>query len=286
MRTPAVLLAAVLAAVAVVASCGEREAAGTRARAGKAKVLATVNGTPITEKDLDHRARRAAGGAPGHDPSGNVLQTLVREELIAQRAVQLGLHEEPGFREKLEELEAQVRAFERQELAALYRVYVRNQAVPTEAEARAWFEKNATFVRTRFHVLQILRKGEQAEIARDREDVRGGTPFEQVAARRFQGLPEGPRPPWDLGEMSWHQVPRPWRGILDRLEPGQVSDVIAGEGGRFWVIKLAGRRVDPAVSFEGEKERIVEDLRQQRTAELYDAWLAELKAKAEIVYAK
>jgi peptidyl-prolyl cis-trans isomerase C len=286
LKTPPVLLAALLAVAAVVLSCGDREATGARAHAGKAKVLATVNGKPITEKDLDQRARRSPGGAPGHDPSGNVLQTVVREELIAQRAVQLGLHEEPGFREKLEQLEAQVRAFERQELAALYRVYVRNQAVPTEAEARAWFEQNAAFVRTRFHVLQILRKGEQAEIARDREDVKGGTPFEQVAARRFQALPEGPRPPWDLGEMSWHQVPRPWRGIVDRLEPGQVSEVIQGEGGRSWVIKLAGRRTEPAVSFDTERERIVEDLRQQKAIELYEALLAELKAKAQIVYAR
>lgn len=285
MRTPAPLAAVLsLASVAALASCGRPV---PPAAPGAGRAVATVNGASITEADLDQRTKRIPNaGAPGHDVSANVLQTLVREELIAQKAVELGLDREPGYREQLEQMEAQLRAFKRQQLAVLYRAWVQSHATPTEADARAWFDANADLVRTRLHVLQIMRRGEPAELQRDREELRAGAPFEKVAARRFPGLPASVKAPWDLGEMAWNQIPPAWRGVVDRLEPGQVSDVIQGEGGRAWIVMLQGKRVDPAITFETEKDRIVDALRQQKATELYEATLAEARAKARIVYAK
>ncbi len=282
MRTPAPL-AAVLS-LASLASCGRPVAP---AAPGATRAVATVNGASITEADLDQRTKRIPNaGAPGHDVSANVLQTLVREELIAQKAMELGLDREPGYREQVEQMEAQLRALKRQQLAVLYRAWVQSRATPTEADARAWFDANADLVRTRFHVLQIMRRAEPAELQRDQEELRAGAPFEKVAARRFPDLPASVKAPWDLGEMAWNQLPPAWRGVVDRLQPGQVSDVIQGEAGRSWIVKLVSRRVDPAITFETEKDRIVDALRQQKAAQLYDATLADLKAKARIVYAK
>ncbi len=280
LRTPTLAAFAVLASLSACGRAPAPAAAGPR-------VLARVNGVAITEADLDERTRRTpGGGVPAHDASGNVLQTVVREELISQKAAQLGLDREPGYRASLEALEAQVRAFRRKQLGELYRVWVLERAAPTEAEARAWFDRNATLVRTRFHVLQILRKGEPAEIDRDHADLKAGMPFAQVAARRYPALPAGATVPWDLGELAWNQLPAPWRGIVDRLEPGQISDVIQGENGRAWVIQLAAKRGDPAVTFETEKDRIVQVLRQENALRVYDARVDELRAKGKIVYAK
>jgi hypothetical protein len=215
-----------------------------------------------------------------------VLQTIVREELIAQKAAQLGLDSDPEYRRRLETLEAQVRAFRRQELGALYRSHVQAQAAVTDAEAQAYFEKNAALIRTRFHVLQLFAKGGPADLLRDHQDLQRGVPFEQVAARRFPGLPAGLKPPWDLGELHWTQLPPAWVGVVDRLEPGQFSDVVKGEHERYWVVQLAGKTVDPAVTLATEKERIVEALRRQKAAALYDELLAELTAKASIEYTR
>ncbi|HSD30108.1 MAG TPA: peptidyl-prolyl cis-trans isomerase [Vicinamibacteria bacterium] len=275
----------VLVTIAALAGCGERR---RPAAAGASGVVATVNGVALTDRDLEHRAKGAAmAGAPGHEAAAaNVLETLVRDELVAQKAVELGLDRDEEYRRKVRDLEAQLHAFQRQQLAVLLRGYVQEHAAVTEAEARAWFEKNADSIRTKLHVLQILRKGDYAEIVRDREDVKAGTPFEEVAARRFPGLPASVRAPWDLGELHWSQLPPAWRGVVDRLEPGQVSNVIQGDGERYWVVKLAGKRVDPAISFETEKARIAELLRQQKATELYDRTLAEAKAKADVSYSK
>jgi parvulin-like peptidyl-prolyl isomerase len=156
----------------------------------------------------------------------------------------------------------------------------------TDAEVREYFEKNAKQIQTKFHVLQIFYKGKYPEIVKDHEDLKKGMPFEKVAARRFAGLPNNIKAPWDLGEMSWNQMPTSWQGIVDRLEPGQMSDIIKGENDRFWVIKLVGKRVDPKITFATEKEKLAEILRQQKADALYKTMLDEMKEKAKIVYTK
>jgi hypothetical protein len=285
LKTPTLLLVAVAATLSL-ASCGDKRDANRDAPGPHVKVLATVDGVPITELDVEQRSKGALGGGPGHDVPPSLLQTIVRDELVYQKAAQLGLDQEPGYRLKIDQLRAQVRAVERQEISALFRRWVHDQAAVTDAEARDYFEKNAALIRTRFHVLQILYKGKFTDIAKDHEDVKGGTPFEVVAARRFPALPDGMKPPWDLGELTWVQIPQAWRGIVDRLEPGQVSDVIQGPNDRFWVVKLAGKTVDPGISFETEKDRIVEQLRERKAGELYERTLAEMKQKAKVVYSE
>jgi hypothetical protein len=273
-----------LLALAPLAGC-DPSRAPPRGAASDVGLLATVNGVAITDRDLEHRARRPGGGmGHGAERSTELLQAVVQDELVAQKAIELGLDRDPEYRRRLDDLEAQVRAFRRQELASRLRTWAREHAEVPDAEARDWFEKNATLVRTRYHVLQIFHRGHLAELLADHAEVRGGTPFEEVAGRRFVGAPVEGRAPWDLGELSWSQLPPSWRGIVDRLQPGQVSDVIRGEGERAWVVKLAGKRVDPAVSFETERERIATQLRVSRAEAVHAKALAEAKAAATVTY--
>jgi parvulin-like peptidyl-prolyl isomerase len=274
--------------MAFLASCGEkREANPKTAVDDQVKVLATVNGVPITEYDMKQRLRRVVTGGEGnHEVSKNILQSLVCDELIYQKSIQLGLDKNQEYRKKLSDIESQFRAFQRQEMSTLYRRYVQEKAEVTDSEAQAYFEKNAKNIQTKFHVLQIFYKGKYDEIVKDHQDLKSGMPFEKVASRRFAGLPKNINPPWDLGQMSWNQMPPSWQGIVDRLEPGQVTDIIKGMNDRYWVIKLVNKTVDPKITFATEKERLVEILRQQKVDALYNSMLAEMKEKAKIVYPK
>ena len=67
-------------------------------------------------------------------------------------------------------------------------------------------------------------------------------------------------------------------------EIGQVSDIIKGPNDRFWVIKLVNKTFDQKITFATEKERILEILRQQKSDELYENTLNEMRAKAKIVF--
>ena len=285
-KLSALLIAAVL--MASLVSCSENRGGKPQTDADpQVKVLATVNDVPITEYDMQQRLKRTVHGEmmnPG--ATQNVLETLVRDELVYQKSVELGLDKNQEYRQKLNDVEAQVRAFQRQEMSTRLRGYVQGRAEVKDSEAQQYFEKNAKQIQTKFHVLQIFYKGNYSEIVKDHQDLKSGMPFEKVASRRFANLPKNIKAPWDLGELSWNQMPPSWHGIVDRLEPGQVTDIIKGVNDRFWVIKLVNKTVDPKITFATEKEKIVGILRQQKADELYDNMLKEMRTKAKIFFQK
>jgi len=269
-------------------SCGEKRGANQKTDSDvQVKVLATVNGVPITEHDRKQSLKRVVHDEKVNpEATQNVLETLVRNELIYQQSIELGLDKNQEYRRKLNEAEAQFRAFQRQEISTLYREYIRNKAKVTDSEAQEYFEKNSKRIQTKFHVWQIYYKGEGNKIAEAYKELKSGMPFEKVASRRFPKLPKGMKAPWDLGYLYWNQIPTSWQGILDRLEPGQVSDIIKGPNERFWVIKLVDKMADPNITFATEKGEIVEVLQKQKADELYDTMLTQMRTKSKINFPK
>lgn len=271
-----------------LSACGDKQQAGTnKESSGQAKVLATVNGVPITEADLRQSFRRATHGEQVNpDTMQNALQALVNNELVYQQGLELGLDKTPGYRMKLQDAEAQLKALQRQEMSGLYREHIRKTAMVTDSEAQAYFDNNSKKIQAKYHLYQIYYKGNQAQIHQDYKDLKSGKSFEKVAAKRFPNLPKNVPAPWDLGYLYWNQIPPPWREVLDRLKPGEVSDIIMGAGERFWVIKLVNQTADPNITFATEKAKIVEVLRKQKADELYGSTLDQMKVKSKIVYMK
>ena len=286
MKKLRVLFVAVIL-VASLYSCGEKREAGQKAQADpRFKVLATVNDVPITEYDVQQRVKRAGHGEMMMNPGAaqNVLQTLVRDELIHQKSLELKLDQNPEYRKKLYEVEAQLRAWQRQELSALYLRHMKSKVEVKDGEAQDYFEKNKERIQAKFHVWQIFYRGKDSSIDGAYKELKSGVPFEKVASRRFPNLPKDAKAPWDLGYLHWNQLPPPWQGVIDRLEVGQVSDIIKGPNDRYWVIKLVNKTVDPQITFATEKERIVELLRKKKADELYENMLSEMRTKAKIVF--
>ena len=276
-------IATLLAALSLAACNPSRAPPRPAPGAAGPKILATVNGVAITDRDVVHRARRPGAPPPEEDVPREVLRTVIRDELVYQKALALGLDADPAYRARLDDLEAQVRTFRRQEMAGRLRAWAQERATVSDGEARAWFDRNAALVRTRFRVHQIFYRGRLTELLADQADLKSGKRFDEVAWRRFPDVPHEGHAPWDLGELEWFQLPPAWRGIIERLERGQVSDVIQ-EGDRAWIIRLAGKRADPTITFDTARERIVQLLRQPKAEELLRRTLAEEQARASVVF--
>ena len=287
MKKIGVPLIAIFLMASLLSCTGKKEANPKTDSDVLGKILATVNGVPITEYDVNLNLKRVTHGEkvpPG--ATQTILQNLVRNELLYQQSLELGLDNNQEYRRKLSEAEAQLRDYKRKEISPLYREYIKNKAVVTDSEAREYFEKNTKRIQTKVHLGQIYYRGEEARIAEDYKELKSGKPFEKVASKRFPNLPKGMNAPWDLGYLHWSQIPADWQDSIDRLKPGQVSDIIKGPGERFWLIKLVDRTVDSNITFATEKERIVEILRKQKTDELSETMLSQMRTKSKIVFSK
>ena len=274
--------------MASLLSCAEKKEANRKAGSDvQGKILATVNGVPITEYDVNLNLKRIVHGETvTPEATKNILENLVRNELIYQQSLELGLDNNLEYRRKLYEADAQLRDYKKREISPLYREYIKNKVVVTDSEAKEYFEQNSKRIQTKIHLGQIYYKGEEARISEDYKEIKGGKSFEKVASRRFLNLPKGMNAPWDLGYLHWSQIPSFWQDSIDRLKPGQVSDIIKGPNERFWVIKLIDRTVDPNITFSTEKTNIVEILRKQKTDELSKTMLEQMRTKSKIVFPK
>ncbi len=279
--------------LAMLTACGQGSPSGasgsapvsSTAPATSEKVLARVNGVPITDADVALRLKadsHEAGGDPGApDRKKNVLDYLILHEIMAQKAVEQGLDKDAKYQEELRRLEAQLAAFKRQELSERFIARENDKrGTFSDDEARAYFQKNEKRIRTQVHILQILKRSESA-VVEARSMIERGKTFEEVAASYFPGLPEGQKP-WDLGFLPFYKIPEAWRDTLTDLEVGKMSGILRGPNERFWLIKLVEVREDAALTFESAKEGILQDMKATKAQHVREGMDRELRAAAKV----
>ena len=255
--------------------------------AAAGNVLATVNGKPITTADVQF-ALMGAGSHQGQEiPSDSkaVLDNIILQELIYQKAKQLGIDADPAYQEELRRIETEVIAFKRKKLTEVFlRKNTQNIQI-SDAQARAYFTANAAQFRTVYSLSQILRRNEDL-IKEDLKELKQGAPFEKVAAKQYPNLPSGVNAPWALGDMRFKQLPAAWKSVVSSLKKGQHSDIIRGPNNRFWIIRLNDKREDKTVTFESAKPMVVEMMREEKAQQSREAIIKDLRNKAKIVYSK
>jgi parvulin-like peptidyl-prolyl isomerase len=215
----------------------------------------------------------------------SALDAVVRQELAAQKAVELGLDPGPEYRAELGQIEAQVAAFKRRRLAALYEEQAASSIAISDDEVRKYFEAEGAKLRSEVHVWQIMVRDESV-IEQARRHLESGIPFEEAVRRLFPNVPAAAGAFWDLGWLRWSQVPEPWRDVVARLEKGQTSGVIKGPRSRFWIVKLVDRRESPELTFDVVKPMVVEALRAEKVEARRAQAEKDLRSGARIVYAQ
>jgi peptidyl-prolyl cis-trans isomerase C len=241
-----------------------------------------VNGVAISELELAMETRRGHGAEDSTASRDQIIEGLVLKEVMAQKAVALGLDRDPGLAERMERVEAQRASQRRKELANLfYKHEILDKVTATEQEAKALYDKDQARIRTEVHVAQILARDE-AEAARALKDLQAGQSFDEVAARGYPSLPEGIKPPWDLGFLKWKNIPHDWQPALAALAPGQISSVIKGPGNRFWIIKLLEKRDSAQLTFARVKADLLDELKASKAQALRDRIERELLSGVKV----
>jgi len=252
-----------------------------------ARVVATVNGKNIYERDVRYWLQHNTQGRqtdPTPEQHRNMLEAIISQELILQRATELGLDRNRQYQEGLMAKQAELDSLRRTAIRDLFYLHQTRQIPsPTDEEVRRFYDENAALIGTTYHVQHILKRSRD-EIGDVRERLEAGADFEEVAEEPFASLPPSASRPWDMRSITWQQVPEPWRATLATLEVGAVSDVISGENDRHWIVRLVSKEEDPSITFETTREDLRRILERDALENLRSGLDDALRAEAEIDY--
>ncbi len=243
--------------------------------------MATVNGVAITGDEV---AARFGGHEDLIDPDAKdkAIDELIAEELMYQKAVQLGFDKDPKFQNAVRMLEIKITAYKRAEMGRRVRdTQIASHVTVTDQEIKDYYIKHAAEIGTDLH-LGVLQFSDTAKAKENLARIRSGTPFEKIAAEQFAHAPQGMGRVWDKGFLHWDQMPAAFTAEVFRLKRGEVSDVLSSGPGEVYLVKVIDKRKNASASLEKEKPIIENRLWAVKGKEAYESYIAKLKRDASI----
>jgi len=236
------------------------------------KVVGTMNGQPITERDLDMTftdLQDQLGQVPAADRQAAALSALIDIRALAAKAEAGKLDETREFKDRL--------AFLRQR--ALHNAYFRAEVVEkvTDEDVRARYDKEVAAtapeneVRAR-HILLETEEEAKAVIA----ELDGGADFEALAKEKSTG-PTGPNG-GDLGYFTRGRMVPEFEEAAYALDIGGYTKQPVQTQFGWHVIKLEDKRQVQPPSFAEVEGQIRAVLMRERYFEL----LSELREEADL----
>jgi peptidyl-prolyl cis-trans isomerase C len=259
---------------------GKKEAVGKPEP--PSKIIAKVNGAPITEEDLRFRLPGRHGERKASENQQKALDDLITEELLYQQGLKVGLDKDPGYRAQVARIERQLEHVKRAEMTRrVYNTQVAAKIEITQAAAKNYYEKNVNQITTELHLGVIsFNNKERAEEALQK--IRGGATFESIARSVMRSQVSAGRDPWDLGFLSWGQIPIDFVEAVYRLNPGQISDIVSSKRTGYQIFKVFGDRKNPKADFASMSGLIMNRLRDEKVLEAYEQYVEKLKREAKI----
>jgi len=263
--------------VAGAAGCKKQEGGAKKEEKGTV-VLAEVNGDKITDADF----RRETENLPPYlkpmteTPEGKkeMLDTMVVRDLIMQQASKDGIDKSPEVADKLEELKKRV------VVEAWLKKKVEQEAAPTDAEMKAFYEKNKDKFKTgeQIKASHILVKSED-QAKQIEQQLKNGASFEDLAKK--YSMDAAAQKGGDLGWFSRGSMLPEFENEAFALKEGQISPIVKTKFG-YHIIKLTGKRPAGQRSFEEVKDQIKQALIPQKQQELFKKLKDDLKKNAKI----
>lgn len=247
-------------------------ATSNRGLAAPEDVLASIDGQPITEAELDlavNDLEQQLVNVPAERRRAAALSFLVEIRLLAVEAEKTGLHETPAFQRRMRMLRQRTlhAGFLEQEVAAKvteeevrgrYDLEVANTPPVNEIKAR--------------HILLKTRDEAMAVIG----ELDGGAEFVALAKRKSTG-PSGPNG-GDLGYFGPGQMVPPFEDVAFKLQVGSFSKEPVETQFGWHVILVEDRRTRQPPAYEEVREQ----MRGVLFREIYARMVGDLRSKARV----
>ena len=265
-----VVVAGVLAALAACQPKGAAPSAGS----DTSTVLATVNGTPITENFLDAYVKalsqgKASASTITAEQRTQVTDQLIRAELVAQQAETDGVDKQADTANRLA-----VTRLDILQQAEAERMFKDKQ--PSDTELHTEYETQvATLPKTEYHAHHIL-VATQDFANHVIERLKKGEKFDDVAKK--ESMDSSKDSGGDLGWFTPDHMEKPFADAVVTLKPGEYTTTPIQTRFGWHVIELIETRPLQPPPFDQVKGRIAQILDAKR----FKAYTDDLLAKAKI----
>lgn len=305
---------------------GQEGQTGQQSGSGAENPVAVVNGTPISQQDFETAVARNRAQLESQGQSvgeqrleqlrSNVLESLITQELLYQKAVEEGISVNEGevdaeltsIQDQFPDQDQYGRALEQAGVSeeqlrsdiernlAIQKLVQQEISAPgeiSEEELRRFYDENPDLFEQgeRIQARHILISTQQSQGGTTEEaaleEAREVRRLLMEEDREFTSLAEeysdGPSAQngGRLGTFSRGQMVPAFEEAAFDLEVGEISTPVKTQFG-YHIIEVTDRVEAGSAPFEQQRERIRRHLTQERQRQMLDDYLAELKDEAEI----
>lgn len=239
------------------------------------KVVATIDGKPITEGDLavaESEIGSDMGTMPAAQKRTSLLEFLIDNQLFAEAAENEKLAQGPDFQTRLNYLR-------RRALRELYFEKVIKSSV-SDADARKVYDEQVKLLKPEEEVsARHILVDTQEEAKALKEKIDKGADFAQLAKENSKD-PGSKDDGGNLGYFGHGQMVPQFEEVVFKLKKGEVSDPVKTQFG-WHLVKLEDRRVKQPPAFDIVKDRIIQSMLLKKAQQT--AIGLRSKAKIEVV---
>jgi len=244
--------------------------------AENSEVLAEVNGTPITQKDMDERLNTLPPQLKARYQTNKkqFLQELINQQLLVDEAKDQQIEKDEKLLSVLEKLKTELMVQRLVEREVLEKINI------TDEEVRSFYDSNKENFQSQeqVHTYHILLPDEK-QAKKVRKRLKKGEDFETLAKEVSVG-PSSARG-GDLGFVQKGQLVPEFEKAAFEIKPNEISKVVKTQFG-YHVIKVTEKKPATQKGFDEVSKNIRLQLQQQKQREVLEGYLKKLKSKGEI----
>jgi hypothetical protein len=282
----------------ILATSCDRRAEAPTVPGVSSQILAVVGDRQITleqfERELDRRNSRVPGAIATPADRQELLQSMIRRELVLSKAYAEGFHEQPEVMARVEDFIAKRYREEHLGNAALQPGQISPEAVAEHYHAHPDQFRIPAMVRAGVLRLELSANwtDEKCAAVRALADQLGaqaaGTDDDGFRAL-VQRHSQDPSSRYTGGDTGWLSVeghshrwpPEVVQAAVQLTEPGQVGSVVETDTA-LYIVRLTARRESTIRPLEEVTEVIVNLLERQHEFDLQEAFFATLENDVEV----